>query len=37
MLSNTWGSFDGGVTVQNMGHPTEAFHVAIDQRGWLYT
>ena len=20
-----------------MGHPTEAFHVAIDQRGYLYT
>lgn len=37
VLGNTWGSFDGGVTVQNMGHPTEAFHVAIDQRGRLFT
>ena len=30
-LGNTWGSFDGGATVKNLRHPTQAFHVAIDE------
>ena len=29
VLGNTWGSWNGGTTIQNLGHPTEAFHVAI--------
>ena len=32
-----WESRDGGKTVHDLHHPTAAFHVAIDQQGWLYT
>ena len=36
-LHNSVGSFDGGVTVRNLGHPTQAFHVAMDADGGMYT
>ena len=32
-----WESRDCGKTVHDLHHPTAAFHVAIDQQGWLYT
>eukprot|EP01079_Euglenida_sp_SAG-EU17-18_P006060 gene6060-1085_t len=37
VLHNTWGSRDGGATVANLAHPTEAFHCAIDSGGRYYT
>ena len=37
VLHNTWKSTDGGATVSQTNHPTEAFHAAIDQRGIYYT
>ena len=36
-LHNTYGSMDGGKTVRNLNHPTQAFHVAMDENGWYYT
>ena len=36
-LHNTYVSMDGGENVRNLNHPTQAFHVAIDEDGWYYT